>query len=84
MKETRHPHPHIDPRRPRRSPLELSITEAASALGVTRQALSASINGRGGVSDPDSIRTYLTVVGSYEGVRHVHVEKFLFPEIWRA
>ena len=37
-------------------PLELSITEAASALGVTRQALSALINGRGGVSPEMSIR----------------------------
>ncbi len=37
-------------------PLELSITEAASALGVTRQALSALINGRGGVSPEMAIR----------------------------
>ena len=37
-------------------PLELSITETASALGVTRQALSALINGRGGVSPEMAIR----------------------------
>jgi addiction module HigA family antidote len=37
-------------------PLGLSITAAASALGVTRQALSALVNGRGGVSPEMAIR----------------------------
>ncbi len=37
-------------------PLALSITETASALGVTRQALSALVNGRGGVSPEMAIR----------------------------
>ena len=38
------------------APLELTITETASALGVTRQALSALVNGRGGVSPEMAIR----------------------------
>ena len=37
-------------------PLGLSITAAASALRVTRQALSALVNGRGGVSPEMAIR----------------------------
>lgn len=38
------------------SPLGLSVTAAAAALGVTRQALSALINGRAGVSPEMAIR----------------------------
>lgn len=37
-------------------PLGLSITAAAQALGVTRQSLSALINGRAGVSPQMAIR----------------------------
>jgi len=37
-------------------PLELSVTKAAKALGVTRKTLSELINGKSGVSPEMSIR----------------------------
>ena len=37
-------------------PLELSVTEAAKALGVTRKALSELLNGRTGVSPAMALR----------------------------
>jgi antitoxin HigA-1 len=38
-------------------PLELSITQAARALGVTRKALSELLNGRAGVKPCDGAPT---------------------------
>lgn len=37
-------------------PLELGVSETAKALGVTRQSLSALVNGRAGVSPEMAIR----------------------------
>lgn len=37
-------------------PLDLTVTEAASALGVTRKTLSAILNGRAGISPEMAIR----------------------------
>jgi len=37
-------------------PLELSITDAAAALGVSRKTLSAILNGRSGISPEMAIR----------------------------
>jgi antitoxin HigA-1 len=37
-------------------PLDLSVTEGAKVLGVTRQALSNLINGRAGISPEMAIR----------------------------
>ncbi len=37
-------------------PLELSITEAARALGVSRKTLSAIVNGRAGISPEMALR----------------------------
>jgi antitoxin HigA-1 len=37
-------------------PLELSVTEAAAGLGVTRKTLSAILNGRAGISPEMAIR----------------------------
>ncbi len=37
-------------------PLGISVTEAASALGVSRKTLSAILNGRAGISPEMSIR----------------------------
>jgi addiction module HigA family antidote len=37
-------------------PLELSITDAAAALGVSRKTLSAILNGRAGISPEMAIR----------------------------
>jgi len=37
-------------------PLELSVTEAAAGLGVSRKTLSAILNGRSGISPEMAIR----------------------------
>jgi addiction module HigA family antidote len=37
-------------------PLELSVTEAAEALGVSRKTLSAILNGRAGISPEMALR----------------------------
>jgi addiction module HigA family antidote len=37
-------------------PLELSVTEAAEALGVSRKTLSSILNGRAGISPEMAIR----------------------------
>jgi len=37
-------------------PLELTVTEAAKALGVSRKTLSALLNGRSGISPEMAIR----------------------------
>ncbi|MEN1729554.1 MAG: HigA family addiction module antitoxin [Pseudomonadota bacterium] len=37
-------------------PLELSVTEAAKALGVSRKTLSAILNGRAGISPEMAVR----------------------------
>jgi addiction module HigA family antidote len=50
------PHPGGIVRRQCLEPLSLSVTEAAKALGVTRQALSDLVNERAGVSVEMAIR----------------------------
>jgi len=37
-------------------PLEISVTDAAEALGVTRKTLSAILNGRAGISPEMALR----------------------------
>jgi addiction module HigA family antidote len=44
------PHPGGIVRRQCLDPLELSVTEPAKGLGVTRQALSDLVNGKAGIS----------------------------------
>jgi addiction module HigA family antidote len=50
------PHPGGIVRRQCLDPLELSVTEAAKGLGVTRQALSDLVNGKAGISTEMAIR----------------------------
>ena len=50
------PHPSGIVRRQCLEPLGLSVTKAADALGVTRQALSELVNGKSGISVDMSIR----------------------------
>jgi addiction module HigA family antidote len=50
------PHPGGVVRRQCLEPLELSVTEAAKALGVTRQALSDLVNEKAGISVEMAIR----------------------------
>ena len=50
------PHPGEHVRLTCLEPLELSVTDGAKALGVSRQALSALVNGRAGVSPEMAVR----------------------------
>jgi addiction module HigA family antidote len=50
------PHPGGTVRRQCLDPLDLSVTEAAKGLGVTRQALSDLVNGKAGISIDMAIR----------------------------
>ncbi len=50
------PHPGLSVRNDCLEPAELSVTEAAAILGVTRQALSNLLNGKSGVSAEMAIR----------------------------
>ncbi len=50
------PHPGLSVRHDCIEPLDLSITEAADILGVTRQALNNVVNGKSGISPEMAIR----------------------------
>ncbi|MEE8113532.1 MAG: HigA family addiction module antitoxin [Nitrososphaerales archaeon] len=50
------PHPGEVLRKLCLEPLDLSVTEAAKALGVSRKTLSAILNGRAGISPEMAIR----------------------------
>ena len=50
------PHPGGIVRRQCLDPLDLSVTEAAKGLGVTRQVLSDLVNGKAGISIDMTIR----------------------------
>lgn len=47
-------------------PMELSVTRAAEALGVSRKTLSAILNGRGGISPEMAVRLSLAFGTSSE------------------
>jgi len=48
-------------------PLGLTITDAAAALGVTRNTLSELVNGRRGVSPEMAVRVSMVFGGSAQG-----------------
>ena len=50
------PHPGLSVRYDCLEPLNLSVTEGAKALGVTRQALNNLVNGKSGISPEMAIR----------------------------
>ena len=50
------PHPGFSVRHDCLEPLGLTMTEAANALGVTRQALNNLVNGKSGISPEMAIR----------------------------
>ena len=50
------PHPGVVIRELCLEPLNLSVTDAAKALGVSRKALSALLNGRAGISPEMAVR----------------------------
>ena len=61
------PHPGLAIRHDCIEPLGLSITEAAKALGVTRQALNNLVNGKAGISPEMAILTRLSVAALTSG-----------------
>jgi addiction module HigA family antidote len=50
------PHPGLSVRYDCLEPLNLTVTEGAKALGVTRQALNNLVNGKSGISPEMAIR----------------------------
>jgi antitoxin HigA-1 len=50
------PHPGLSVRHDCLEPLGLNVTDAAKALGVTRQALNSLVNGKSGISPEMAIR----------------------------
>jgi antitoxin HigA-1 len=50
------PHPGLSVRHDCLDPLGLSVTDAARALGITRQALNNLVNGKSGISPEMAIR----------------------------
>lgn len=62
------------------APLDLSITDAAAALGVTRKTLSALVNERQGVSPEMALRlgkAFATTAELWTGLQERH-------DLWRA
>lgn len=68
MKNPPHPGEHV--RHDCIEPLNLTITDAAKSLGVTRQALNNLVNGKAGISPEMAIRLSRAFGGS--------------PEVWLA
>ncbi len=66
MKMKNPPHPGRIVRRECIEPLGLTVTEAAMALGVTRQTLNNLVNGKSGVSPQMAIRLSKAFGGSAE------------------
>ena len=58
------PHPGLSVRHDCIEPLDLSITEAADILGVTRQTLNNLVNGKSGISPEMAIRLSKAFGGS--------------------
>ena len=66
MKMKNPPHPGRIVRRECIEPLGLTVTEAAMALGVTRQTLNNLVNGKSGVSPQMAIRLSKAFGGNAE------------------
>lgn len=60
------PHPGRLVRQECLEPLNLSVTEGATALGVTRQALNNLVNGKAGISAEMAVRLAAAFGGSAE------------------
>ena len=61
------PHPGLSVRHDCIEPFDLTITEAADILGVTRQALNNIVNGKSGISPEMAIRLEKALGGTAEG-----------------
>lgn len=61
-------------------PLEVSVTEAAKALGVSRKTLSAILNGRAGISPEMAVRLSIAFGTSSESWLSQQVQY----DLWHA
>ena len=61
-------------------PLNLSVTEAAKALGVTRKTLSALLNGRSGISPEMALRLSKVFGRTPEGWLRLQIQY----DLWKA
>ena len=61
-------------------PLDLSVTEAAKALDVSRKTLSAILNGRAGISPEMAVRLSIAFGTSAESWLSQHVQY----DLWHA
>lgn len=61
-------------------PLDISVTEAAKALGVSRKTLSAILNGRAGISPEMAVRLSIAFDTSAESWMNQQVQF----DLWNA
>lgn len=61
-------------------PLELTVTDAAAALGVSRKTLSALLNGRSGISPEMAVRLSIAFGTSAESWMNQQTQY----DLWRA
>jgi addiction module HigA family antidote len=61
-------------------PLELSVTEAAKALGVSRKTLSAILNGRAGISPEMAVRLSI----AFDTTAESWLNQQLQYDLWNA
>ena len=74
------PHPGAVLRKLCLEPLDLSVTEAATALGVSRKTLSAILNGRAGISPEMAIRLSIAFDTTAESWLNQQVQY----DLWQA
>ena len=74
------PHPGMVFRRLYLDPLELTVTETAKRLGVTRKALSELVNGRSGVSPEMAIRISMATTSTAESWLSMQ----MYYDLWQA
>jgi len=61
-------------------PLQLSVTDAAQALGVSRKTLSAMLNGRAGISPEMAVRLSIAFDTTAESWLHQQTQH----DLWNA
>ena len=62
------------------APLDLSVTEAAKALGVSRKTLSAILNGRAGISPEMAVRLSI----AFDTTAESWLNQQLQYDLWNA
>jgi addiction module HigA family antidote len=61
-------------------PLDLSVTEAAKALGVSRKTLSAILNGRAGISPEMAVRLSI----AFDTTSESWLNQQTYYDLWNA